>query len=460
MASKFSNGYALLIGAGRDTDLPFAITDAKALHKLLTDPDRAAYPPDQSHLIYEKDANSSGILAEFDKLIEQVNKDENSTVLIYYSGHGGFLKNGDKKNYYLFPYGYDVNDTSTLVDANDLAAKVDALKTKKLIILIDSCYSAGMLSDKDEEGGMDAKGEGPDLGMENSTSPLIRKMAGGTGRVIVASCQDDQVSWGKKPHSVFTETMLEAMTGVNSSPFGNTVHVLDVLQHTFNRVPHRTRKTRQPQKPVINEIKDLNSDFFLCQFNASAANEMRSKGIGDQQTAMQSPKEKMEVVKNYKQVVTITQNIDNSVDNSSKIDSKKGDQSGGIDIGTGHTFSGPVTINMGSPAADAGGGGGSKSSGNSAGSGNSGEITLEKLKDALAKNADRNIGKILDRLVDLAENEYPDYHNDTIMIKSTYSRWKNNQMMTDANQNNIEFNRINHRLLQLFDDMGDDGDIF
>ena len=102
MADKFSNGYALLIGAGQEKDLPMAITDAKALHNLLTDPEKAAYPPEQTHLIYEKDANSVNILAEFDKLISQVTKDDNSTVLIYYSGHGGFIRNDEKKRITIF----------------------------------------------------------------------------------------------------------------------------------------------------------------------------------------------------------------------------------------------------------------------------------------------------------------------------------------------------------------------
>lgn len=85
---KFSHGYGLLIGVGND--LPITVEDATALFKLLVDPDYAAYPQEQFALLTEDGATCARILAAFDQLIEQTRKEPEATVIVYYSGHGGW----------------------------------------------------------------------------------------------------------------------------------------------------------------------------------------------------------------------------------------------------------------------------------------------------------------------------------------------------------------------------------
>ena len=82
----FSNGYALLVGVGED--LPVAARDVVALHSMLVDPTRAAYPPSQVQLLSDSLATRQNILDALDWLHHQVSDNPDATVLVYFSGQG------------------------------------------------------------------------------------------------------------------------------------------------------------------------------------------------------------------------------------------------------------------------------------------------------------------------------------------------------------------------------------
>src|SRR5947209_5479097 len=113
--TTFAHGYALLVGVG--ADLPVTVTDATALHDVLVDPARAAYPAQPTkhvHLLTEQQATRNGILTAFDQLIEQVKDDAAATVIVYFSGHGIEVKHAGKApEYFLVPYGYQPQERAT-----------------------------------------------------------------------------------------------------------------------------------------------------------------------------------------------------------------------------------------------------------------------------------------------------------------------------------------------------------
>src|SRR5579859_4053250 len=142
--STFSHGYALLIGVG--ADLPVTVKDATALHSVLIDPERAAYPASQTHLLPEEKATRKEILAAFDTLIKQVAKDPDATVVVYFSGHGGFITHfGKPTGYYLVPNGFDAaRRAATSISGAEFTGKIEAIKARKLIVLLDCCHAAGI----------------------------------------------------------------------------------------------------------------------------------------------------------------------------------------------------------------------------------------------------------------------------------------------------------------------------
>src|SRR5210317_58975 len=92
------NSYAFIIGVG--DDLPYTVKDANKLFETLTDKNRVGYPKENVILLTDEKANRKNILKAFDDLKKKTNED--STIMFYYSGHGGRL---DGHKFFLQPYG-------------------------------------------------------------------------------------------------------------------------------------------------------------------------------------------------------------------------------------------------------------------------------------------------------------------------------------------------------------------
>ena len=144
--SKLNNAYALLIGVG--DDLAESINDAIKINNILIDETLAGYPEENVFLLTDKDATKENIVEAFDTLIEKV--DEDSSVLLFYSGHGGhYVDLEDKNRYFLQPYGmreemsYE-EKMAMLFSSEDLKNKLSQLNSKRLVFFLDCCHAAGM----------------------------------------------------------------------------------------------------------------------------------------------------------------------------------------------------------------------------------------------------------------------------------------------------------------------------
>lgn len=222
MSSK-SKMYALLIGVG--DDLPYTIKDATKLYDTLIDPELAGYEKDNVILVCDKEATRDGILNSLDKLIETTNED--SSVLIYYSGHGG--KYMSQHKFFLQPYGMTAENYAThWVMAEELTEKINAIKSNKIVFLLDCCHAEGMT----QEGLLNMEG-------------LAQKLNDKGGMWVISSCQDNQKSWRlpNAENSLFTECLLEVISGNHKKPFTEpNVTITDVVEHIFDEVPKRASK--------------------------------------------------------------------------------------------------------------------------------------------------------------------------------------------------------------------------
>jgi hypothetical protein len=259
MADLFNDGYALLIGVG--ADLPETVRDAKSLYDLFTDRNRAAYPPKQVTLLKEDTAKRENVLDEFDKFIERVNTNPNSTALVYYSGHGGEYEHAHQATeYFLCPYGYDPDHfEATALTGIAFTNKIQALKSKKLIVILDCCHAGGIPSFKS-----------PGEKFTKSAAPptLLQALQGGTGQVVIASSYSDELSLGGMPNSVFTTVLLEALEGKAARTADGYARVLDVLSYLFDQVPKRAAP--HSQHPFVNRIVGLSNNFELCYYAGGA----------------------------------------------------------------------------------------------------------------------------------------------------------------------------------------------
>src|SRR5512136_2428598 len=101
MPMPFSQGYAVVVGAG--ADLPVTVGDATAVAALLRDTDRCAYPPGQVCLLTGTEARRDAVLSALDWLAEAAGPE--ATAIVYFSGHGM-----ETPDYYLIPNGYARTD--------------------------------------------------------------------------------------------------------------------------------------------------------------------------------------------------------------------------------------------------------------------------------------------------------------------------------------------------------------
>ncbi len=234
MSPSFEGGHALLIGVG--ADLPFTIDDASCMANILKDPERCAYPADQIELLVGEKAYKQAILDALDHLADVA--DESSTVLIYFSGHGYRAINTIGEAYFLMPFGAEVEDLkSTAIKGSEFASLLEAVRSKKLLLLLDCCHAGGLDFPK---------------GVEAVKSPLppeaLEVLRHGKGRVIIASCKDNELSYGGKPYSAFTQALIEAFSGYGAQKHDGFVRAADLAMYASDKV---TRRTGERQHPVL-----------------------------------------------------------------------------------------------------------------------------------------------------------------------------------------------------------------
>jgi hypothetical protein len=250
----FSNGYALLVGIG--ADLPVTVKDATALHNLLIDPSCAAYSTEQVALLTETSATRQQILSAFDRLIERIRQNPEATVIVYYSGHGGRIDSLDgSPEYFLVPYGFDWSKIAdTAISGIEFTEKIEAIKARKLVVLLDCCHAGGVPALKDAGKTFTKSPVPPDL---------LNVLGSGSGRVVVASSREDEYSYTGNPYSAFTTCLLEALQGRATVNKDGYARILDILIYLFDQVPKRTPGS---QHPFVNKVLDLGDNFPLCYY--------------------------------------------------------------------------------------------------------------------------------------------------------------------------------------------------
>ncbi len=259
MNALFSQGHACIVGVGGD--LPNTVDDAVGLANILKDGERCAYPPEQVHLLTKEQANREGILAALDQLAQTTTPD--STVIVYFSGHGYQVNSPIGEVYYLMPFGYDQTKLhKSAISGTEFITKLQAISAKKLLVLLDCCHAGGL-------------GDTSKLGYEAEKAPLPPEAQAlfneGKGRVAIASSQADEKSFAGRPYSAFTLALIEALAGKGVSQKDGYVRVADLAMYAREVVP---RRTGYRQHPILNFEQ---ADNFILAYYAGG--ETEPKGL-------------------------------------------------------------------------------------------------------------------------------------------------------------------------------------
>ncbi len=244
----FENGYAVIIGVGND--LPITVKDARSIADIIIDPNTCGYLEENVKLLVNDKASRKNILDALDWLALQTSKDSDSTAIIYFSGHGG-----DKPHYHLVPFDYNPNDIdNSTISGDEFTEKLRNVKSKKLLVLLDSCHAGGIA---------EAKGKSAFSGSPFHND-LLAELGKSSGRVVIASCMKEELSKIRKgdPNSVFTLALLDALNGYGSFEHDGFVRVLDIAMYLSRAVSKLTFDT---QHPII-KVNNLEDNYAVAYY--------------------------------------------------------------------------------------------------------------------------------------------------------------------------------------------------
>jgi uncharacterized caspase-like protein len=193
-------------------------------------------------------ANEKAALTDIKKAIEgwlKNNVTKESTVFIYYSGHGAPDPASGKA--YIVPYDGDPNYLATtaypLKELYDELAKMEAAK---VVVVLDACFSGA--------GGRSVLAKG--------ARALVRmeKAAPTTGNLIVlSSTEGAQISSSSpdKQHGIFTYYFLEALKSGKSD-------VAEIFKYVKPKVENEARRLNVEQSPSLSvDAKNAAGKFQL-----------------------------------------------------------------------------------------------------------------------------------------------------------------------------------------------------
>jgi Caspase domain len=257
MTELFKHGYALLVGVGQCADpqlsLPVTVKDMQALRQILVDPELCAYPDPNLRLLHDQTAIKSAILDNLAWLRDQVASDPEATVIVYYSGHGWLEQSTG--GYYLIPHDFDRYEwRDTALSADDLNQALQAIKAKRLLVILDCCHAAGIASAKDPEAPLQLP-----KGVIPAPDPkgILDILQKGEGRVVFTSCRGEEKSWIRQDNamSVYTYHLIEALQGAASQAGASEVTVFDLANHLGEAVPATATAMGKQQNPRV-EMRD------------------------------------------------------------------------------------------------------------------------------------------------------------------------------------------------------------
>ncbi|MBI5881751.1 MAG: caspase family protein, partial [Elusimicrobia bacterium] len=232
-----ADNFAVVVGVENYNGLPdaqFAERDAKAVYEHLI---ALGYPQRNIALLTGARATRTGLVKNLEAWLPQ-NVNERSTVFFYYSGHGApdpaagtaFLVPADGDPQYLEETSYPVKR---------VYEKLGALKAKRVLVAMDSCFS----------------GSGGRSVLAKGTRPLVGKIDLGSvgGKVVsLTASAASQISGTaeEQGHGLFTYFFLRGLNG-DAKDAAGSVTVKSLFGYLSPRVQDVAKRGNRDQTPQL-----------------------------------------------------------------------------------------------------------------------------------------------------------------------------------------------------------------
>ncbi len=257
-SSLMADAHALAIGISRYQHIrPLPeVQDAPDVAAALIDPALAGYPPGNVHTLLDAAATRTAILTALDRLAGRTT--DASTVVLYFSGHGGRVARDGREICYLLPVdaeaGADALDR-TAISSDELSARLRALPAVRVTVILDCCRASGIAEPKhvDELA--------PEL-----TARALNPLAQGRGRAVLAASRSDGYAYviSGQRNGVFTRHLLDGLRGAAEGA-GGVIRICDLFHYVQQRVGVELRG----QHPVFKA--ELEENYPIALYRGGAA---------------------------------------------------------------------------------------------------------------------------------------------------------------------------------------------
>lgn len=219
------NTHALLIGIAAYRYIrPLAktTTDAQDLYDVLL---HYGYPSANVALLLDDQATKAAINDKLNWLASRVRP--NDTVIIFFSGHGAQLVGGFWPGEYLCPVEATLDKVrDTFISDEEFTAALRAIHAGRLVVFLDACHAGGVGEPKV-----------PTVQVKAGLSETAYDHFLAQGRVIIAACKPDEVSYElpEMRNGLFTHYLLEGLRGGAARPDG-TIWMSNLFGYVYEHV--------------------------------------------------------------------------------------------------------------------------------------------------------------------------------------------------------------------------------
>ncbi|TIR50589.1 MAG: DEAD/DEAH box helicase [Mesorhizobium sp.] len=186
-------------------------------------------------LLIDETATRAGIEAAFQKLS---GCDADDTVVISFSGHGS-------ESHELVTSDADIYDLyHTAIPLDELAGWFSGIPAKRLILLLDCCFSGGM-------GAKVLQVQAVPRGLQSVEARLAQMS--GEGRLIITASAANEPAWEnpRTGHGYFTHFLLQALQGAQEVIENGRLPVLRLLEFVTRRVVDAANQFGHEQHPTL-----------------------------------------------------------------------------------------------------------------------------------------------------------------------------------------------------------------
>ncbi|MEH2163625.1 MAG: TIR domain-containing protein [Nostoc sp.] len=231
---SMENAYGLVVGIAnyqKINKLPeIVLKDAQDIYNLLISPQCSGYQPEKVQLLLDTQATQVALRQALAFIAQH--SQQNSTVFIYISSHGGQVEFGLHAGQYLLPVDTDCTSEASLaqtaISGTEFTEALRAIPAQKIVVIFDCCHSGGIGQPKD------ANAPTVKTGLPESYYDVLKQ---GRGRVILASSRSTEQSYvlPNAANSLFTQHLLDGFRG-GAIGSGGVIRILDIFSYLQPKV--------------------------------------------------------------------------------------------------------------------------------------------------------------------------------------------------------------------------------